>query len=333
MAVHRARETHPSVRKPPPRTRSARAPERVVIPTDVSEATLSVGGKEVKLTNLDKLYWKDEGITKRALLQYYADVSPWLLPHIQDRAMTMKRYPGGASGPFFFMKRAPTPRPAWLETCAVGHPSGNVIDYPLIQDLASLLWCVNLGCIDLNPSYGKCGEIDHPEVLHFDLDPGPGVSFEMILDGALALHEALDALHIPNQAKTTGSRGVHIYIPIQKGPDQHQVWEFAKAFGQLMEKREPKLFTTIYKVAARPHGRMLIDFNQNQWGRTLASVYSVRPKPRAPVSMPVTWDEISRGLRIEQFRLDNALERLREKGDLWRPILDGTERFALETFA
>lgn len=331
MPTRRTSDEHPSRRSPPPKARRAKAPERLVLPSE-NEAVLDLGGRDLKLTNLNKWFWPEEKITKRDLLQYYADVSPWLLPHIESRAMTMKRYPNGAHGPFFFMKRAPSPRPEWLETCTVHHPSGNVIEYPLINDLASLLWCVNLGCIDLNPSYGRCGDIDHPDVLHFDLDPGDDVSFERVLDGALVLHEALDALHMPSFVKTTGSSGVHIYIPIEKGPDQHQVWEFAKSFGNLMAKRRPDLFTTVYKVAARPAGRVLIDFNQNQWGRTLASVYSVRPKPRAPVSMPVTWTEVERGVRIEQFRLDNAIERLRQVGDLWRPVLDGAHRFALERF-
>ena len=312
----------------PPRA----APARLEIPKDEKQVELAVGDRTVKLTNLDKPFWPEEGITKRDLLQYYADVAPQLLPHVVDRPMTMKRYPNGAGGDFFFMKRAPRPRPTWLETCSVSHPSGNIIDYPLVQDLAALLWVVNLGCIDLNPAYGTCGDIDHPDSLHFDLDPVPGATFETVLDAALLMRDALESLHIPCFAKTTGSRGIHVYVPIEKGPSQHEVWDFSKHFARAVEKRAPELVTTVYKVAARPQGRVLIDFNQNAWGRTLASVYSVRPRPRAPVSMPVTWSEIERGLRIEQFRLDNARVRLREKGDLWAPMVSSGHRLDLGRF-
>lgn len=335
MASHweEMRGEHPSARKPPPAPRRPlEPPARVQIPSG-NKVDLRLGDRVVSLTNLEKPFWPDEEITKRDLLQYYADISPWLLPHISDRPMTMKRYPNGAYGEFFFMKRAPAARPDWLEICSVHHPSGNVIDYPLIQDLAALLWVVNLGCIDLNPSYGKCGDVDHPDVLHFDLDPVPGATFETVLDAALLVHDALDALHIPNYAKTTGSRGIHVYVPIEHGPDQREVWQFARRFANAVEKRAPQLVTTIYKVSARPKGRVLIDYNQNQWGRTLASVYSVRPKPRAPVSMPVSWREIERGFRIEQFRLDNAVERVKRQGDLWAPMIAPRGRLSLESVA
>src|SRR5689334_11027069 len=145
-------------------------PASVRIPTDVNEAVLTVEGKEVRLTNLDKLFWPDLGITKRDLLQYYAGISRYLLPHLVDRAMVMKRYPNGAGGPFFFMQRAPTPRPEWIETCAIEHASKSVIDFPMVQDLACLLWVVNLGCIDLNPWYARCDDVNRPDYLHFDLD-------------------------------------------------------------------------------------------------------------------------------------------------------------------
>jgi bifunctional non-homologous end joining protein LigD len=332
VARHGSQHEHPST---PLRARPAGkrpATEHIELPSGVAQLELEIGDRRVKLTNLEKLFWPEEKITKRDLLQYYADISPQLLAHIVDRPMTMKRYPNGAFGDFFFMKRAPHPRPPWLEICSVKHPSGNVVDYPLIQDLAALLWVVNLGCIDLNPAYGTCGDIDHPDSLHFDLDPVPGATFETVLDAALLLREALDALHIPSYAKTTGSRGIHVYVPIEKGPSQHEVWQFSKSFAYAVEKRAPGLVTTVYKVAARPRGRVLIDFNQNAWGRTLASVYSVRPRPMAPVSMPVTWQEIERGIRIEQFRMENARVRVREKGDLWAPMISGEHRLDLGRF-
>src|SRR5262245_12092911 len=158
-------------------------PSPITIPTDVNDVRLAVAGREVRLTNLRKPFWPDLGITKGDLIQYYADVSDVLLPHIRDRAMVMKRYPHGAAGEFFFMKRAPTPRPAWIRTCAIGHDSGNVIDFPVIDDLPSLLWVINLGCIDLNQWYATCDDVDRPDYLHFDLDPG-SATWEQVLESA-----------------------------------------------------------------------------------------------------------------------------------------------------
>ena len=302
------------------------------IPAKVNDATLRFGQREVALSNLNKLFWPDLGITKRDLLQYYADVAQVLLPHLRDRAMVMKRYPNGAYKEFFFMKRAPTPRPDWLEICSIKHSSGNVIDFPMIQDLPALLWVINLGCIDLNQWYARCDDVDRPDYLHFDLDPVPGATISTVLESALAVHAALDKLKMPNFAKTTGSRGIHIYVPIVRGPTQKQVWTFAKALGLSLAAEHPKLLTAIYKSANRPRGHVLVDYNQNQWGRTLASVYSVRPKHKAPVSTPVTWQEIGRGLRIEDFRIDNVPARVRKLGDLWKPLLARTGRFKLEKY-
>ncbi len=285
----------------------------------------------VSLTNLNKVFWPKEKWTKGDLLRYYTEVAPYLLPHLKDRAMVMKRYPGGIEGPFFFMKRTPTPHPPWLKTCAIKHASGNIIDFPLVNDLRALLWIVNLGCIDLNPWYGRCPRYEVPDYLHFDLDPGPGVPFGKVRETALRVHEALDALKMPNLAKTSGSKGIHVYIPIVPGPVQKRVWAFSKEFAKGLAARHPQLITAEYRINKRPPGRVLVDYNQNAWGRTLASVYSVRPKPQAPVSMPVTWKEITQGIEITDFRMDNALKRLKKVGDLWQPVL-GKKRFDLTKF-
>ncbi len=291
-----------------------------------------MGRRTVRLTNLDKLFWPELGITKRDLLQYYADISGVLIPHIRDRAMVMKRYPNGAAGKFFFMKRAPSPRPDWIRLCPIEHASGNIIDFPVIDDLAGLLWVVNLGCIDLNQWYARCDDVYRPDYLHFDLDPTPGAVWSQVLETALIVHEALSALKIPNYAKTTGSRGIHIYVPIVRGPLQKQVWGFAKAVAQTLADRHPELITSAYRLAKRPEKRILVDYNQNAWGRTLASVYSVRPKPRATVSAPVTWEELKKGVAIEDFRLDNMPERVRRVGDLFEPVAAKTGRLRLEKF-
>jgi bifunctional non-homologous end joining protein LigD len=302
------------------------------IPRDAENATLTVDGGPVSLTNLQKIFFPELGLTKRDLLQYYLEVSPWLLPHLQNRAMVMKRYPNGIAGEFFFMKRAPSPRPESIPICSIAHGSGNVIAFPVIQHLSSLLWVINLGCIDLNPWYARCDDVDRPDYLHFDLDPVPGASFQKVLETALIVREALESLKIKSYPKTTGSRGIHVYVPIRRGPTQKQVWTFAKALAKELDARHPKIITAQYKVAKRPPGRVLVDYNQNAWNRTLASVYSVRPKAEATVSAPINWEEVQSGVRIEDFTMMNVPARLKKLGDLWKPLLEEKGRVDLKAF-
>jgi bifunctional non-homologous end joining protein LigD len=228
------------------------------------------------------------------------------------------------------MKRVPEPHPPWIETCSITHASESVIDFPMVQDLASLLWIVNLGCIDLNQWYARCDDVDRPDYVHVDLDPGPGVRFDKVLDAALIVRDALEALGMTPLVKTTGSKGVHIYVPIVRGPLQKQVWHFAKALAQTLAERHPKLLTSEYRIAKRPKGRVLVDYNQNAWGRTLASVYSPRPTRGATVSTPVTWKEIERGIAIDDFDIGNVPARVQKLGDLWKPLLAKRGRFNLE---
>jgi bifunctional non-homologous end joining protein LigD len=298
---------------------------------EAGDAKVVVDGREVRLTNLHKPFWPELGVTKGNLIQYYADVAPLLLPHIRGRAMVMKRYPHGAAGEFFFMKRAPSPRPDWIRTCRIDHESGNVIDFPMIDDVPALLWVINLGCIDLNQWYATCDDVDRPDYLHFDLDPGTA-AWEQVLESARIVRDALETLKMRGYAKTTGSKGIHVYVPIVQGPLQKDVWTFAKALAQELAGRHPRLMTSEYKVAKRPKGRVLVDYNQNAWGRTLASVYSVRPHPRACVSTPVTWKEIDAGVRIEDFRIDNVRARFRKTGDLFKPLLLKSGRVDLAKF-
>jgi bifunctional non-homologous end joining protein LigD len=319
--------------KPRPRKSSATRPivsARIANSGDTVD--FDAGGKIVHLTHLQKLFWPALEITKRDLLQYYMDVAPVLLPHLADRAMVMKRYPNGIAGDFFFMKRAPSPRPEWIETCAIEHASGSVIDFPVVGDLASLLWVINLGCIDLNPWYARCDDVDRPDYLHFDLDPVKDATWPQMLESAQVIHQALAELRLPALIKTTGSRGFHIYVPIVRGPTQKEVWRFAKRFATSMATLRPDLMTAEYRIAKRPRQRVLVDYNQNAWGRTLASIYSVRPQPKATVSAPITWEELKRGVRIEDFRIDNMRARIEKVGDLWAPLLAQNGRAKLESF-
>ena len=290
---------------------------------------LGIDGRTVTLTNLRKPFWPDLGITKGDLLRYYAAVAPVLLPHVRDRAMVMKRYPNGIAGKFFFMKRIPAGHPEWIDTCRIEHDSGNIIHFPMVQDLPSLLWVVNLGCIDLNQWYARCDDVDRPDYLHFDLDPVPGASWDRVRESALLVREALLSIGITSHAKTSGSKGIHVYVPIVRGPTQKEVWTFAKEFAVTLASQRPKLVTAEYRIAKRPRGRVLVDYNQNAWGRTLASVYSVRPRPIPGVSTPVTWEEMEAGITIDDFQIGNVPDRIGRLGDLWKPMLAKQGRFRL----
>jgi bifunctional non-homologous end joining protein LigD len=307
-------------------------PDPITIPVGINDVTLRVERRDVRLTNLRKPFWPELGITKGGLIQYYADVAPVLLPHIRDRAMVMRRYPDGAAGASFFMKEAPSPRPPWIRICAIDHGDGKVVNFPVIDDLPSLLWLVNLGCIDLNQWYARCDDMLRPDYLHFDLDPGEGATFDQVRECGLIVRDALATLGMTPFVKTSGSRGLHVYVALVRGPLQEVVLTFAKALATELAARHPKLMTVGYRVSARPKGRVLVDYKQNAWGQTLASIYSVRPRPAATVSTPLTWDEVAQGARLEDFRFDNVRERIAKVGDLWKPMLAKKGRTNLDRF-
>jgi bifunctional non-homologous end joining protein LigD len=294
------------------------------------DVEIDVGGRSLRLTHLNKQFWPRPRLTKGDLLRYYETMAPVLVPYLAERAMVLKRCPDGATGDCFFMKRVPNPHPAWLATCSITHASGNRIAFPVVDDTAALLWVINLGCIDLNPWYARCDDVDRPDYLHFDLDPTPGASFQLVREAAGLVRTALADQGIPSYPKTTGSRGIHVYVPIVRGPVQKTVWAFAKAFARALAARDPGLLTAEYRVAQRPRRHVLIDYNQNAWGRTLASVYSVRPTPLATVSTPVTWDELDAGAETADFRLTNVPERVQTVGDLWEPVRSAHGRFDLQ---
>jgi bifunctional non-homologous end joining protein LigD len=316
-----------------PSTATGRRPKAkgLVIPVR-GDATVGVEGRDIRLTNLHKLFWSELGITKGDLLQYYADVAPVLLPHIADRAMVMRRYPNGAFGESFFMKEAPSPRPPWIRICPIHHNDEKVVNFPVIDDLPSLLWVVNLGCIDLNQWYARCGDYNRPDYLHFDLDPSPGATFAQVLESALVVREALETLKMKPLVKTSGSRGCHVHVPIVHGPTQDDVLMFTKALATELASRHPKLLTVEYRKTSRPKNRVLVDYRQNAWGQTLASIYSVRPTATASVSTPLTWAEVEKGVAIEDFRVDNVRARIEKTGDLWKPLNAAKGRFNLGMF-
>jgi bifunctional non-homologous end joining protein LigD len=296
---------------------------------DVDAIKLEIDGYSVTLTNLRKVYFPKKRLNKGDLLRYYLAVAPVLLPHIVDRAMVMKRYPNGVAAKFFYMKRTPVPRPTWIETCPIEHGSGSIIDFPLVRDRASLLWLVNLGCIDLNPWYSLCSDPDKPLYLHFDMDPTEKASFSVVRKGALLVRDALRAAGMTPFVKTTGSRGVHIYVAIRPERSQREVWSIAKQIAQLLAKHNDKVLTSEYRIAKRPPRRVLVDYNQNAFGKTLASIYSVRANEAAAVSTPITWDELEGGCEPGDFTMENVPARIAQIGDLWEPLLRARGRFVL----
>ena len=322
-----------SIQRQPARSNlAAREPAESPIPRGPNAATVDFDGSGVALTNLNKVFFDELGLTKGDLLRYYWSIAPALLPHVADRAMVMKRYPNGAAGDFFFMKRAPSPRPDWIRTCRVEHRSGNVIDFPVIDDLRSLMWLINLGCIDLNPWYAPCEDLNRPDFLHLDLDPFDA-AFESVREAALIVRDVFTSLGMEPHAKTTGSKGIHVYVAIKRDLTQHQVWEVAKALSHAIANAHDDLLIVEYRVAKRPRNRVLLDYNQNAWGRTLASVYSVRPNEAAMVSTPVTWEEIEAGCEIGDFTMRNVPQRVAEVGDLWAPMEAKRGRFDLAKLA
>jgi bifunctional non-homologous end joining protein LigD len=319
----------------PQRDRVTSAPPSLVelaaklIPPDRDQVELALAGGPLRLTHLREVLWPGLGLTKGDLLRYYASVAPVLVPHLRDRAMEMRRYPSGAAGEFFFVKRSPEGRPPFVRFCSIAQGPGDIVEYPVIQDLPSLLWIVNLGSIDLSPCPSRYDDTERPDFLHLDLAPTPGATFAHALEAALLLRGALEELGVPSYAKTSGSRGVQLQVPIVRGPDQRVVWTYAKALASLLSLRAPSLLTAEHRAAKRPRQRVVIDYNQNTWGRTPVSPYSVCPTAAATVSTPVSWGEVERGFPVDEHRMKTVPERVERLGDLWAPLLDPARRVDL----
>jgi bifunctional non-homologous end joining protein LigD len=251
---------------------------------------LDVEGREVKVTNPDKVYWAEPGHTKLDLVRYYLAVADGALRGAGGRPMALKRFVDGAAGEFFFQKRAPAKRPEWVDTISLSFPSGRTAEEVVLRDAASLAWVANLGCLDLNPHPVRAEDVDHPDELRVDLDPVPGVPWADVRTVALVTREALLAVGLVGWPKTSGSRGIHINIRIEPRWTYPEVRRAALALARDVEARAPQIATSKWWKEER-HG-VFFDYNQNAKDRTVASAYSVRPLPDARVSMPLTWDEV-----------------------------------------
>jgi bifunctional non-homologous end joining protein LigD len=289
------------------------------VPRQLPE-TITRGSRQLKLSNLDKPFWPDEGITKGDLLHYYEQVAPALLPHIKDRPFTMRRYPDGAYGKAFFQKDAPSHMPEWiprfraLVSTRDKQRTKKWIEFPVVHDELALLWMVNMGCIDMNTWYSRIDKPDRPDFVLFDLDPTPEVPWTQTVEVALILKELLDQLGLASFPKTSGGKGFHVLVPIDRRSTYEDTRSFAEIVAGAIARAHPKLATTEWSKARRRG--VLIDANQNGEGKTIASAYSVRPKPGAPVSTPLAWDEVNEKLNPSIYTMDVVLERVRLHGDL-----------------
>ena len=284
----------------------------------------------LKLSNLDKLFWPDEGITKGDLIDYYREVAPVLAPHLKGRPFTMRRYPDGAYGKAFFQKDAPKHMPDWIPRFAVEvstrerPPKRRMIEAPLVNDERALLWMANMGCIDMNAWYSRVDKPDRPDFVLFDLDPSPGVGIKEVVEVARLVKQALDALGLVSFPKTSSADGMHVLVPIERRSTYAQTREFCEIVAGAIAATHRGLATTEWSKAKRRG--VLIDANQNGAGKTIASVYSVRPRPGAPVSTPLRWDEVEPGLDPTSFTMDVVRERIRRHGDLFAGVLTTRQR-------
>ena len=281
---------------------------------------VEVDGREVKVTNPDKVFFSERGETKLDLVEYYLAVGPGALRGVHARPTVMKRFPDGAEGKFFFQKRAPKWAPDWLETATVSFPSGRSATELCPMDVAHIIWAVNLGCLDLNPWASRRWDLEHPDELRIDLDPQPGVAWDAVRQTALTVRDVLDEHGMAGYPKTSGSRGIHINVRVLAQWDFYAMRRAVLALGREVERRMPDLVTTKWWKEERGE-TVFIDFNQNARDRTVASVYSVRANPEAMVSCPVSWDEVA-DVEMQDFTLATVPKRWHDIGDLEAGIDD-----------
>ncbi len=281
--------------------------------------------RDLRLTNPDRVLFPEDGITKGDLFAYYERVAPVLVPHLRDRPFTMKRYREGIAGEGFFQKQAPKGMPSWIRTRRfTTHPrdgGSREVDFPLVNSAEALLWMVQMHCIDMNAWYSRVDRPDRPDFVVFDLDPPEAEDgFALAIEVAHLIRGLLDELELPGYVKTSGADGIHVLAPIQRRAGFEDTYEFAEAASRLLEERHPGKVTTEW--LKRKRAGVLVDHRQNGWGKTIASVYSVRPKPGAPVSTPLRWEELTPGVRPRDFTMDAVLERVERHGDLFVPVLE-----------
>jgi bifunctional non-homologous end joining protein LigD len=279
-----------------------------------------INGHDIKFSNLSKLYWPDEKITKRDMLNYYYQVAPYILPYLKDRPQSMNRHPNGINGESFYYKDVTGKAPEWVNTFKYTSDSDNrERNYLVAKDEASLLYMASLGCIEMNPWHSRVQSEDYPDWCIIDLDPAKN-TFDQVIEAAQVTKDVLDAMNVPSYPKTSGSTGIHVYIPLGAKYSYEQSKEFARVIARLVHNELPA-FTTIERAVKDRKGKMYIDFLQNRAQATVSAPYSLRPKPGATVSMPLHWNEVKKGLKMKDFTIYSAIERIKSEGDIFKPVL------------
>jgi len=279
--------------------------------------------KTVNLSSPERVLFPDDGVTKGDVFEYYQEVAPTLIPHLRDRPFTMKRYREGIKGQPFFQKQAPKGMPSWIPTRQFRtwprEGGSRLVDFPLVNSREALLWMVQMHCIDMNAWYSRVDKPHRPDFVLFDLDP-PDDGFALAIEVAHLIRELLDEIDLPGYVKTSGADGIHVVAPITRRSTFEQTYALAERASRLLEQRHPGKVTTEWLKKKRQG--VLVDHRQNGWGKTIASVYSVRPKPGAPVSTPLRWEELTKDVRPGDFTMQVALDRIEEHGDLFAPVLE-----------
>ncbi|MGE5507487.1 MAG: non-homologous end-joining DNA ligase [Chitinophagales bacterium] len=281
--------------------------------------TVTVGRRTLTLSNLDKLLWPEDGITKADLVRYYFTVAPYLLPHLKGRPLTVVRYPDGIAGEGFYQKNLPDSAPEWLPRCDVPSEEADPISYMMAEEPAALVWLANQGALELHPAHHRCDRLDRPDWAVVDLDPAEGATYDDVLEVAALARHILAELGLFAYPKTSGATGIHLYLPLPRRYSYQEVSRAVGYLGKLMRERNPKKVTTERLIRNRD-GKVYVDHLQNLAGKTIVAAYSPRPRPGAPVSTPVTWDELFR-VKPAQFSIATVPERLRRVGDLFAPVL------------
>jgi len=307
-------DQHAKAIKPP----KGKEPKTLLNPKDETQVR-KIKGHELKFTNLSKIYWPEDKVTKRDMFNYYYQVAEYILPYLKDRPQSLNRFPGGIHGPSFYQKDVKGKAPDWAKTFPYENGEGEKKEYLVATDEASLLWMASLGCIEINPWFSRVQSPDNPDYCVIDLDPDKH-TFDQVVEAALETKKVLDAIDVPSYCKTSGSTGMHIYIPINAKYSYDQSQMFAKIIVNLVHQQIPD-YTSLERMVAARKGKMYLDFLQNRPGATIAGPYSLRPKEGATVSMPLHWDEVKPGLKMKDFNIFNTIDRLRAEGDLFKGVL------------
>lgn len=297
----------------------------------MAQGTLTVQGHDLHLTNLEKVLWPDDHITKAELLEYYQNISPYILPYLKNRPIMLHRYPNGINHEGFYQKDiSKEPPPKWVKIESVEHTSGRHVDYVLVQNKATLLYVVNLGSIDLHPFEAQIGNLMYPDYFVLDLDPNE-IDFERVIEVAQLIYQLLSEAGIKCYCKTSGSRGLHIYVPLARHFNYDQAKQIAQQIATQAHHQLP-MITTLEHSKINKRNKVYLDYLRNNWTQTTVAVYSVRPKPHAPVATPLMWKEVKKGLDPNDFTIKTIFKRLDKVGDIFKPILGKANLKELKKF-